>query len=181
MFVHIFRELLRFSTRFISQPGQCSLQLQSTSDSTKLFLSFWAGNVCNHLLLAEIASSLPESKKILEIIVCFLAVPTNFPVIFSLLGSDASSVKTQNSEWSQTPPVCVVPTLNCEDLYNVLAGPAGKILDRYDLHSVLQFLLMKLRTALDSTWLNNLPELRQVSSHVVCHRCPFVILSSHNF
>ena len=37
------------------------------------------------------------------------------------------------------------------------------------------FLLMKLRTALSSTWLNNLPELRKVSSKVSWHCCSFVI------
>ena len=181
MLVYIFRELLRYSTRFISQSGHCSLQLQSTSDTTRIFLSFWAGNVYSHLLLAENAPSILEVKKILEIIGCFLAVPTNSPVIFSLLGFDAHSVKALNAKLSQIPSVCVVPTFSYEDLYRVIAGPAVKILDRHDLHSVVKFLLMKLRTGLGLTWLNNLPELRQVRSHVVCHRCPFVILSSLNF
>ena len=45
----------------------------------------------------------------------------------------------------------------------MLAGPCIKILDRYDFQSVLLFLLMKLRTALGSAWLNNFHELRQVS------------------
>ena len=134
-------------------------------------MSFWAGNVCNHLLLAEIAPSLQEAKRILEIIGCFLAIPTKSPVIFSLLGFDARSVKALNSKLNQIPPACVVPTFNSGDLYKVLAGPAVKILDRYDLHSVVQFFLMNLQTALSSTWLNNFPELRQVSPCVVCHHC----------
>ena len=181
IFVYIFRELLRYSTRFVSQSVYCSLQLQSTTDSTKLFLSFWAGNVYNHLLLAEIAPSLLAAKRVLEITGCFLAIPTKSPVIFSLLGFDARSVKTLNSELNQIPPACVVPTFNYGDLYKVLAGPAVKILDRYDLHSVLQILLMKLRTAVGSTWLNNLPEVRQVSSCVVCHHYSSVVPGSFNF
>ena len=54
-----------------------------------------------------------------------------------------------------------------EDLDKALAGPTAKILDRYDYHSVLQFLLMKLRTASGSAWLNDLPELRKVSILII--------------
>ena len=134
-----------------------------------------------HLRLAEIAPRLLEAKRILEIIGCFSAIPTKSPVIFSLLGFDARSVKTLNSKLNQIPPACVVPTFKYDDLYKVLAGPAVNVLDRYDLHSVLQFLRMKLRTALSSTWLHNFPELRQVSPCVVCHHCSFVVPSSFNF
>ena len=71
--------------------------------------------------------------------------------------------KSITSELVQVPTVCVVPTFSYEDLDRVLAGPTIKILDRYDYHSVLQFLLMKLRTASGSLWLNELSELRKVS------------------
>ena len=156
----MFRELLQFATQSISQSGKCSLQLQTTPECTKLYVSFWSGNVLNHLLLAEITPCLMEAKKILEVAGCFLAV-TNTPVaIYSLLGSDARTVKTLQTELHQVPPPCAVPTFSYEDLYKVLTRPAIKILDRYDLHSVLHFFLMKLRTALDTAWMGNLPELR---------------------
>ena len=101
-------------------------------------------------------------KEAFEVISCFLAAPSNPPVIHSLIGFDNRTAKTLVTELNQVAPACSVPTFTHEDLYKVLAGPTVEILDRYDNHSVLQFLLMKLRTALDLTWVNNLPELRKV-------------------
>ena len=67
-------------------------------------------------------------------------VPSSPPVIFSLLGLDARSEKSLNSELSQFPPACMVPTFSYEYLHKVIPGPSVKILHRYELHSVLQFL-----------------------------------------
>ena len=181
MSVYMFRELLHHTIQSITQSGQCSLCLQSAPDPTKLFVSFWSGNILNYLLLAEFPPSLCEAKKILEIISCFLAVPSDPVVIYSLLGFDARTVKTLTFELNQTPSTCVVPTFNYEDLYKVLAGPAIRILNRYDLHSILRLFSMKLRTALDSAWLNSLPELRIVNSQTnLCHYL-FVIISTLKF
>ena len=80
------------------------------------------------------------------------------------MGFEGRTTKTISAELVQAPNVCVIPTFSFEDLDKVLAGPAIKILDRYDHHSVLQFLLMKLRSATGSVWLNDLPELRKVIS-----------------
>ena len=158
----MFRELLHYSTQSISQSGYCSLQLHSAPRSAQLVLVFWSENVYNCLYLAEFSSSLLEAKKALEVLNCFLAIPSKPPIIHSLIGFDGRTVKSLVTELSQIPPACVVPTFSHEDLYKILAGPTVRILDRYDLHSVLQFLLMKLRTALDLAWVNNLPELRKV-------------------
>ena len=160
----MFRELMRFTVQSINQSERCSLQLRVTSEGTRLYVSFWSGNVLNDLLLAEIPPSLVEAKKILEVVGCFLAVASTPVTIYSLLGFDARTVKTLQSELPQAPPPCVVPTFGYDDLYKVLARPAIKILDRYDLHSILHFFLMKLRTALDSAWMGHLPELRKVIS-----------------
>ena len=101
------------------------------------------------------------AKEILQIVSSFLAAFPSIPPLYSLLGFDGRTTKTIITESVQVPTVCVVPTFSHEDLDKLLAGPTVKILDRYDYHSVLQFLL-KLRTASGSTWLNDLPELRKV-------------------
>ena len=80
-----------------------------------------------------------EAKKILEVAGCFLAVTNTSLTIYSLLGFDERTVKILQTELHQVPPPCAVPTFRYEDLYKILAGPAIKILDRYDLHSVLHF------------------------------------------
>ena len=130
-------------------------------------LAFWSGNVYNSLCLSEFPNSLQTASKVLDAISSFLAVTSNLPIVFSLLGFDGRVSKTLTTELDQSTTICIVATFGYEDLYKMLAGPCIKILDRYDIHSVLQFLLMKLRTTLGSAWLNNLQELREVSICIV--------------
>ena len=112
--------------------------------------------------LAEIPKAQLSAKKALQVVSSYLSVPSKPPPAYSLLGFDARSAETLSTEFYQIPPICVVPNFGHDDLYKVLAGPTVKILDRFDYHSILYFLLMKLRTALESAWLNNFPELRKV-------------------
>ena len=152
----MFRELLHYSTQSISQSGYCSLQLHSAHSSAQLVLVFWSGNIYNCLHLAEFSSSLLEAKKALEVISCFLVIPSKPPIIHSLIGFDGRTVKSL----VRSRPLVSFPLSLMRTFIKFL--PTVRILDRYDLHSVLQFLLMKLRIALDLAWVNNLPELRKV-------------------
>ena len=138
----------------------------------QVFLIFWSGNVLNQLLLAEVPNVLFTPKWILQVVCSFLAVFPAIPPLHSLSGFDGRTSKSLVTELVQAPAVCIVPTFCFEDLDKALAGPTVKILDRYDYHSVLQFLLMKLRTASGSEWLNDLPELRKV-------RILIILLMSH--
>ena len=164
--VHMFRPLLSYSTTSIGQSGQFSLKVNSTFDNMQVFLIFWSGNVLNQLL-AEVPNVLFTPKWILQVVCSFLAVFTAIPPLHSLSGFDGRTSKSLVTELVQAPAVCIVPTFSFEDLDKALAGPTVKILDRYDYHSVLQFLLMKLRTATGSEWLNDLPELRKVSILII--------------
>ena len=56
----------------------------------------------------------------------------------------------------------IVPIFNPEEFERVLASPTAKIIERYNYRSILDFLLMKLRTALDQEWLQSLPILHKV-------------------
>ena len=162
----MFHELLRYSATSIGQRGLCSLQFSSSTKVAQVNLAFWSGNVYNSLCLSEFPNSFQTAPKVLDAIFSFLAVTSNPPTVFSLLGFDGRVSKTLTTELDQFTPVCIVAIFGYEDLYKMLAGPCIKILDRYDIHSVLQFLLMNLRTALGSAWLNNLQELREVS--IIC-------------
>ena len=142
----------------IGQRGLCSLQFCSSPK-----LAFWSGNVYNCLCLSEFPNSLQPAIIVLAVISSFLSVTNDSPTVCSLLGFDGRVSKKLSAELDQTTPVCVIPTFALEELHKVLAGPCIKCLDRHDFQSFLLFVLMKLRTALGSTWLNNLHELRRVS------------------
>ena len=159
---YMFRELVSYSISSADMSGHCSLQLQVSNHHTIVVVTFWTGNVFNRLPLCKYPTSLLTARKTLEIVSSFLATSSKNPRIYSLLGFDARSSKAMVTELQQSPEICIVPNFSYEELYKTLAGPTIKILDRYDFRSVVQFLLMKLHSALDSDWLSNLPELRKV-------------------
>ena len=150
------------------------MQFRTTDISSQINLAFWSGNVYNCLCHAEFQNSLLTSKKALEILCSFHAIPSFSLKVYSLLGFDGRINKILLIELNQASSTCVLPTFGYDELYKVLAGPCVRILGRYDHQSVLQFLLMKLRTATDSAWLDNLPELRQVG-FLRCNFVPFSI------
>ena len=48
------------------------------------------------------------------------------------------------------------------ELEKCLAMPTSRILERHDFRTIFDFLLMKLRTALDQEWLQSVPGLHKV-------------------
>ena len=76
------------------------------------------------------------------------------------MGFDGRTNKTLLLELNQVPPSSVVAAFGYDELCKLLAGPLVKILDRDDHNSVLQFLLLEMRSAVYSAWLENLTELR---------------------
>ena len=158
----MFRGLLTYSFASISQSGQCPLQLQTLDGHVRVVIRFWSGNVFNCFCLAEFPDAQLSAKKALQVVSSYLSVPSKPPPTYSFLGFDARSAKTLSTELNQIPSIYVVPTFVHDDLYKNLAGPRVKILDRFDYHIILHFLLIKLRTALEAAWLNNFPELPKV-------------------
>ena len=64
------------------------------------------------------------------------------------------SIRDQNSICSQH--ICV------NDFERCLATPTAQIIERHDFRTILDFLLMKLRTALNKDWLQSVPILHKV-------------------
>ena len=60
--------------------------------------------------------------------------------------------------------VCHVLKLDEEDLEQMLLVPTVQILDRFDFRSALDFLMVRLRSACNSSWLMSLPDSQKVSS-----------------
>ena len=59
--------------------------------------------------------------------------------------------------------ICLVPNIDVEDLESALLVPSVQILDCFDFSSVLDFLILRLRSAIGSTWLTALPDFQKVT------------------
>ena len=57
----------------------------------------------------------------------------------------------------------IVKLFRPTEFENSLAIPTAQIIERHDFRTILDFLLMKLRTALDREWLQSLPILHKVN------------------
>ena len=59
--------------------------------------------------------------------------------------------------------VCQAPKFDEEDLEQFLLVPTVQILNRFDFRSVLDFLMVRLRSACGSSWLTALPGFQKVN------------------
>ena len=59
-------------------------------------------------------------------------------------------------------PPSIVNCFGPNEFERTLAAPTARTIERHDFRSILDFLLMKLRTALDKDWLQKLPLLHKV-------------------
>ena len=98
----------------------------------------------------------------LELVSCFYSLFETVP--------SCVAVKDFSEKLSSSLP-CVMPalkkpskvnTFGPTELESCLSLPSSQILDRYDFRSILDYLLLKLRSGLDNDWLQNLPVLHKV-------------------
>ena len=76
------------------------------------------------------------------------------------MGEKLNSCLSSELPGRQRP--CIVNNFGPEKFERCLALPTAKIIERHDFRTIVDFLLMKLRTALDKNWLQSLPLLHKV-------------------
>ena len=94
-------------------------------------------------------------KKIFMLISSFLSLLENPPSCVCIYDTLATSLPG-----GRRPTVA--HAFGPLELEKSLALPTSRILERHDFRTILDFLLMKLRTAMDREWLQSLPELYKV-------------------
>ena len=127
-----------------------------------LFISFWSGNIFQQVCVGTGPRGVLIPKKILVLISSLLCLFETPPNCISLIdmGENLSS--------------CLVSVLNCNpkpsnvnsfspaEFEKCLATPTAKIIERHDFRTIIDYLLLKLRTALDRDWVHSLPVLHKV-------------------
>ena len=158
----MFRELLNYSVTAISTSDSYSLLLLNSPTSIELFVNFWSGSVYHQVCLGSGPRGLLIPKRILSVITAFVSLFEKPPSYVGLIGSpDRLETCLVNSLPGKLRPTAV-SGFRPNDLEKSLSLPTSKILERHDFRSILDYLLMKLRTALDREWLQSLPILHKV-------------------
>ena len=158
----MFRELMGYCVTAISSSGHYSLALQHTNTTTFVILNFWSGNVLHRVCLGSAPRGMLLPRKVLSLVSSFLSLFVTVPTCISLIdvGEKLGECLSTCPPWKQQ--TTIICTFGTEELEKSLAMPTAQIIERHDFRTIIDFLLMKLRTALDRDWLKKIPPLHKV-------------------
>ena len=162
----MFRELMQHSVTSVSAVGTYSLSFQSNQFETQVFANFWAGHVFYQVCLGSGPRGTLIPKKMMGVVSSFLSLFENHPSCVCLVDCpDRLTTCFKTSLPGSLRPTSV-NGFGTNELERCLSLPTSRILERHDYRTILDFLLMKLRTALDRDWLQSLPTLHKVCDYL---------------
>ena len=158
----MFPELMHYCVVTTGITGICSSSYQSSFTANYLHLNFWSGNIYYQVCLGSGPRGILLPKKILTLISSYLSLFENPPNCLSLINfNERLSTSLSTSLPGRKRPM-IVTGFGPTELEKCLAMPTSRILERHDFRTILDLLLMKLRTALDQEWLQSVPVLHKV-------------------
>ena len=101
-------------------------------------------------------------RKIINIVASFLSLFEVMPTCVCLIGFGDKLVDCFTTCLPGLKSPSAISSFGPNEFERTLAGPTTQITERHDYRSILDYLLMKLRTALDKDWLHKLPLLHKV-------------------
>ena len=127
-------------------------------------------------LYRSVSRTIMPPGSLLSLLSGFFALVERDVHLLFLTGFDPRITWTVSRALPQRRRICSIPKFDAEDQERTMLVPSVQILDRFDFRSLLDFLLMRLRSACDSSWLSSLPDFQHVgTSSLYFHNC-FVFL-----
>ena len=158
----MFRELVNYCVTHIGSSQNYSLSLYRTPTKTLLFISFWSGNVYQRVCIGAGPRGVLVPRKLLDLLSSFITLFEAPPTWVTLI----DMCERLNVSLTATLPGSFRPsTVNSfgpNEFEKYLSLPTARIIERHDFRTIIDFLLTKLRTALDRDWLQSLPLLHKV-------------------
>ena len=158
----MFRELIDFCVRAISTSKHYSLAIQNTPTASYVILCFWADTELHRVCIGGAPRGMLLPRKIINIVASFLSLFEVMPTCVCLIGFGDKLVDCFTTCLPGLKSPSAISSFGPNEFERTLAGPTTQIIERHDYRSILDYLLMKLRTALDKDWLHKLPLLHKV-------------------
>ena len=168
--VYMFRELMDFCVRTISTSEHYSLAIQNTPTASYVILCFWADTVLHRVCIGGAPRGKFLPRKIITIVASFLTLFEVMPSCVCLIGFGDKLVDCFTTCLPGLKPPSAINSFGPNEFERTLTGPTTQVIERHDYRSILDYLLMKLRTALDKDWLHKLPLLHKVISFLLFFR-----------
>ena len=151
-----------YCVKTISYTGYYSLAVHHTTTATYIILCFWSENVLHRVCIGGAPRGILLPRNIFSLIASFLGLFETVPTCVALIGFDDKLNEYLFSSLPGVRPPSVVNSYGPTEFERRLITPTVPIIKRHDFRTILDFLLMKLRTALDRDWLQNLVLLHKV-------------------
>ena len=119
-------------------------------------------------------------RQILFLMVSFLSLFEELPFCVSMIGFEDKLNECLISCFSVTKTPSIVKSIGAIEFERSLATPTAQILEHHDFRTFLDFLLMKLRTALHKNWLQSLPYTRYFT-FLICICLIFEVINSLSY
>ena len=161
--VNMYRQLIGLITEGISAASLYSIGLYEGDSVQHLVVHFWVESVLHHACIATSPRGLSVSNLVFENLAGLVSLLTNPKTpILSVIGGDKQLCSALNDFLEPTSSVMTVPTFGFEDLSRCLLAPSVKIFGRFDLFTILDYVLAKLQSARRQDWVTEQPALLEV-------------------
>ena len=164
----MFRKLLNYCVTNVSSIGVYSLSLLRLSTENNLYFNFWSGNVLHQVCIGTGQRGILIPRKILSLVASFISLFETPPPCIGLVGLGERLSPCLSSSLPGHPRSLFINNFGEDEFERCLALPTAEIIERNYFRSILDFLLMKLRTAFDKDWLQSLPVLHKVLYNLSC-------------
>ena len=153
---------MNYCVTMVTSSAVYSLALQHKTTTSYIILLFWSGNVFHRVCLGSSPRGMLLPRKVLSLVSSFLSLFEIPPSCLTLIGVGEKLDDCLTSSLPGSKRPSIVNPFGPRELETSLALPTAQIIERHDFRTILDFLLMKLRTALGKDWLQNLPILHKV-------------------
>ena len=120
------------------------------------------GNVLYRVCIGTGPRRILVPRCILDLLSSFSSLFEQSPSCISILGVEDKMGSCLVSTIPETRRPRLVKTFGPDEFEKSLEIPTTQIIERHDFRCIIDYLLMKLRTALDRDWLQSLPTLHKV-------------------
>ena len=151
-----------YCVKAISSSGHYFLAVQHSNTATFVILCFWSENVIHRICIGGAPRGMLLLRKILSLVASFLSLFETAPTCVSLIGFGNKLKDCLTSSLPGVKALSIVISFGPAEFERSVATPTVQIIQHHDFRTILDFLLMKLRTALDREWLQNLTQLHKV-------------------
>ena len=138
-----------YCVKTISSTGYYSLAVQDTTTATYIILCFRSENVLHRVCISGARRVILLPRKIFSLIASFLGIVATMPTCVTLVGFDDKLKECLTSSLPGVRPPSVVNSYGPTEFERSLITPTVQIIKRHGFRTLLDFLLKKLRTALD--------------------------------